>query len=87
MRVENAPDLVIQQADDIILRVTATAICGSDLPVSTPDCARLGDAFDKGLTFAMGQTHVQKYMPQLLQYVEDGALQPDIIISHRRNQG
>jgi threonine dehydrogenase-like Zn-dependent dehydrogenase len=43
----------------------------------------IGDAFDKGLTFAMGQTHVQKYLPRLLQYVEDGALQPDIIISHR----
>ncbi|HEV7122606.1 MAG TPA: zinc-dependent alcohol dehydrogenase [Rhodanobacter sp.] len=43
----------------------------------------IGDAFDKGLSFAMGQTHVQKYLPRLLQYVEDGALQPDIIISHR----
>jgi threonine dehydrogenase-like Zn-dependent dehydrogenase len=43
----------------------------------------IGDAFDKGIAFAMGQTHVQKYMPRLLQYVEDGELQPDIIISHR----
>jgi threonine dehydrogenase-like Zn-dependent dehydrogenase len=43
----------------------------------------IGDAFDKGLTFAMGQTHVQKYLPRLLQYIEDGELQPDVIISHR----
>jgi threonine dehydrogenase-like Zn-dependent dehydrogenase len=43
----------------------------------------IGDAFDKGIAFAMGQTHVQKYLPRLLQYVEDGELQPDIIISHR----
>jgi threonine dehydrogenase-like Zn-dependent dehydrogenase len=43
----------------------------------------IGDAFDKGLTFAMGQTHVQKYLPLLLQYIEDGLLQPDVIISHR----
>jgi threonine dehydrogenase-like Zn-dependent dehydrogenase len=43
----------------------------------------IGDAFDKGISFAMGQTHVQKYMPRLLQYIEDGALQPDIIVSHR----
>ena len=42
----------------------------------------IGDAFDKGLAFAMGQTHVQKFMPRLLQYIEDGTLQPDIIISH-----
>lgn len=31
VRVENVPDPVLQAADDIILRVTATAICGSDL--------------------------------------------------------
>ena len=31
VRVENVPDPVIEQPDDIILRVTATAICGSDL--------------------------------------------------------
>lgn len=31
VRVESVPDPVIQEADDVILRVTATAICGSDL--------------------------------------------------------
>lgn len=31
VKVENVPDPGIEQPDDIILRVTATAICGSDL--------------------------------------------------------
>ena len=31
VRVESVPDPVIQEPDDVILRVTATAICGSDL--------------------------------------------------------
>ena len=31
VRVENVPDPVLIEDDDIILRVTATAICGSDL--------------------------------------------------------
>ena len=31
VRVDNVPDPILQQKDDIILRVTATAICGSDL--------------------------------------------------------
>ncbi|GAB7756148.1 hypothetical protein C9Y80_17390 [Escherichia coli] len=31
VQVENVPDPGIEQADDIILRITATAICGSDL--------------------------------------------------------
>jgi len=31
VRVENVPEPTIEQDDDIVLRVTATAICGSDL--------------------------------------------------------
>lgn len=31
VRVDSVPDPILQDADDIILRVTATAICGSDL--------------------------------------------------------
>ncbi|HHQ1886048.1 TPA: glutathione-dependent formaldehyde dehydrogenase, partial [Acinetobacter baumannii] len=31
VRVETVADPIIQEPDDIILRVTATAICGSDL--------------------------------------------------------
>lgn len=42
-----------------------------------------GDAFDKGLTFKMGQTHVQRYLPELLEHIESGALNPEAIISHR----
>lgn len=43
----------------------------------------LGDAFDKGLTFRMGQTHVQRYLPEVLALVEQGVLQPQEIITHR----
>ena len=42
-----------------------------------------GDAFEKGLTFKMGQTHVQRFMPELLRNIEAGALHPEVIISHR----
>ncbi|MBO8043720.1 alcohol dehydrogenase catalytic domain-containing protein, partial [Pseudomonas aeruginosa] len=31
VRVETVPDPVLAAEDDLILRVTATAICGSDL--------------------------------------------------------
>jgi threonine dehydrogenase-like Zn-dependent dehydrogenase len=31
VRIENVPDPAIQQADDIIIRVTSSGICGSDL--------------------------------------------------------
>ena len=42
-----------------------------------------GDAFEKGLTFKMGQTHVQKFMPELLELIGTGAIKPEVIISHR----
>ncbi len=42
-----------------------------------------GDAFDKGLTFKMGQTHVKRFLPELLEHILEGRLEPDVIITHR----
>ncbi len=42
-----------------------------------------GDAFDKGISFRMGQTHVQRFMPELLEFIGQGKLQPEAIITHR----
>lgn len=42
-----------------------------------------GDAFDKGLTFKMGQTHVQRFLPELLEHIELGHISPEAIITHR----
>ena len=42
-----------------------------------------GDVFEKGLTFKTGQTHVQSYLPTLIELILQGDLHPDIIISHR----
>ena len=33
----------------------------------------------------MGQTHVQKHMPELLELIGNGQLRPDVIISHQLN--
>ncbi len=43
----------------------------------------LGAAFNKGLTFKMGQTHVQRYLHDLLARVEQGEIDPSYIITHR----
>jgi threonine dehydrogenase-like Zn-dependent dehydrogenase len=42
-----------------------------------------GAAFAKGLTFRMGQTHVQKYLRPLLERVERGDIDPSFVITHR----
>ncbi|AIR90905.1 alcohol dehydrogenase catalytic domain-containing protein [Pseudomonas cremoricolorata] len=120
VRVDTVPDPILEAPDDIILRVTATAICGSDLHLyhgKIPQTESgdifghefmgvveevgsevsavsgvyagfihgflFGDAFDKGLTFKMGQTHVQRFLPERLEHIEAGRLQPELIITHR----
>ncbi|HEY4316755.1 MAG TPA: zinc-dependent alcohol dehydrogenase [Herbaspirillum sp.] len=42
-----------------------------------------GDAFEKGIAFKTGQTHVQRFMPELLEHIEAGRLKPEAVISHR----
>src|SRR3954471_19668819 len=42
----------------------------------------IGALMEKGLTVKSGQTHVQKYMPQLLEMVLDGKIDTTFLISH-----
>ena len=42
-----------------------------------------GAAFNKGLTFRMGQMHGQKYMKMLLERVLNGELDPSFVVTHR----
>jgi threonine dehydrogenase-like Zn-dependent dehydrogenase len=43
----------------------------------------MGAAMNKGLTFKMGQTHMQRYMQPLLQKVEEGKIDPSNVITHK----
>jgi threonine dehydrogenase-like Zn-dependent dehydrogenase len=43
----------------------------------------LGALMEKGLSVKSGQTHVQKYMPELLKLILDGKLDTTFLISHR----
>jgi threonine dehydrogenase-like Zn-dependent dehydrogenase len=47
------------------------------------DKVPFGAAFQKGLTFRMGQTHVMKYMRPLLASIERGEIDPSFVITHR----
>jgi threonine dehydrogenase-like Zn-dependent dehydrogenase len=68
----------------------AIAACRKGGTVSIPgvyggwlDKFPLGAAFAKGLTLKMGQTHMHKYMPRLLERIERGEIDPGYIITHR----
>jgi len=48
-----------------------------------PDKFPLGAAFSKGLTFRMGQTHVQRYLAPLMERIQKKEIDPTVIITDR----
>lgn len=42
----------------------------------------MGPAMNKGLTFRMGQTHVNRCTDELLHLIEDGQIDPSFVITH-----
>lgn len=86
-RAKTAVGLATDRPD--VLRQAIQA-CRKGGTVSVPgvyggflDKIPFGAAFGKGLKFAMGQTHTQKYMAPLLEHILQGRLDPSEIISHR----
>jgi threonine dehydrogenase-like Zn-dependent dehydrogenase len=47
------------------------------------DTVNMGAAFNKGLTFKMGQTHVHRYLEPLLRHIEEGDIDPSFVVTHR----
>jgi threonine dehydrogenase-like Zn-dependent dehydrogenase len=43
----------------------------------------IGAMMNKGLTIKTGQTHVHRYVPQLLDYVRQGRIDPSFVVTHR----
>ena len=46
------------------------------------DTIPVGAAFNKGLTFKMGQTHVHRYLKPLFDMIESGKIDPSFIVTH-----
>jgi len=68
----------------------AIQACGKGGTVSVPgvyggfvDKFSIGAAFAKGLTLKLGQTHVHKFLPQLMEHVRAGDIDTTFLISHR----
>ena len=64
--------------------------CGKGGSVAIPgvyagslDQFPLGVAFGKGLTLKMGQTHVHRYVPMLMERIQKREIDPAAIITHR----
>ncbi len=51
------------------------------------DKLNIGAAFGKGLTLKMGQTHVHKYLPLLMEKIQNKEIDPTFLITHRGGLG
>ena len=51
--------------------------------IGFPDKIPMGAAMNKGLTFKMGQTHVQRYTKPLLEKIQKGEIDPSFVITHK----
>ena len=87
---DKAKQVVRLQTDRPTVLRQAIQACGKGGVVSLAgvyggllDKIPLGAAFNKSLTLKMGQTHVQRFLPDLLRRVRDGEIDPRFIITHR----
>ena len=62
-----------------------TPVTIGDAPLSAGKGSQfpIGALMEKGLTLKSGQTHVQKFMPKLLDLILKGKLDTTFLISHR----
>lgn len=87
--LDYAKQLVRLQTDrPNVLRQAMTA-CRKGGTISIPgvyggviDAINFGTAFNKGLSFKMGQTHVHKYFAPLMERIQNGDIDPSFVITH-----
>jgi threonine dehydrogenase-like Zn-dependent dehydrogenase len=61
-------------------RVSLAGVYGGFL-----DKIPMGAAFNKALSFKMGQTHVHRYLKPLLEHIQNGQIDPSFVITHKMN--
>ena len=72
---------VIRQCIECVRKCGTVSIPGVYGGVS--DKIPVGALMNKGLTIKTGQTHVHKYVPELLEYIKPGKIDPSFVVTHR----
>jgi len=81
VRLESDRPIVLRQVIQACRKGDTVSLAG--VYGGLVDMIPMGAAFGKGLTFKMGQTHVQRYLRPLLERVEQGEIDPTFVITHR----
>src|SRR3954468_17519293 len=79
--MENDRPAVVRQAIECCRKGGTVSIPGVYGGLS--DKIPLGAMMNKGLTIKTGQTHVHRYVPELLDHVRNGKIDPSFVVTHR----
>lgn len=80
LKIEGSSGKVLRQAIAAVRRGGIVSVPG--VYAGFIHAFMFGDAFDKGVSFKMGQTHVHAFLPDLLALIESGHLKPEEIVTH-----
>jgi threonine dehydrogenase-like Zn-dependent dehydrogenase len=72
---------VIRQTIECVRKCGTVSIAG--VYGGASDKIPVGAMMNKGLTIKTGQTHVHKYVPELLDYIRQGKIDPSFVVTHR----
>jgi threonine dehydrogenase-like Zn-dependent dehydrogenase len=87
--IDNLKSTVGLNSDKAYVLSEAIMSCRKGGTISVPgayvtyDKIPFGAFMNKGLTMKTGQTHVQRYLKKLLGLIEQGAIDPSFVITHR----
>jgi threonine dehydrogenase-like Zn-dependent dehydrogenase len=86
---DRAKQLLILESDRAHVLREMIYVCRPAGVISIPgvygglvDKVPMGVAMNKGLTFRMGQTHVNRWTDDLLRRIEEGQIDPSFVITH-----
>jgi threonine dehydrogenase-like Zn-dependent dehydrogenase len=79
--MENDRPHVVRQAIECCRKGGTVSIAG--VYGGWSDKIPLGALMNKGLTIKTGQTHVHRYVPELLEHIRSGKIDPSFVVTHR----
>lgn len=81
MLMETERPAVIRQAINCCRKAGTVSIAG--VYGGMADKLPVGAMMNKGLTIKTGQTHVHRYVPELLDHIRSGRIDPSFVVTHR----
>ena len=79
--METERPAVIRQAIECVRKGGTVSIPG--VYGGMADKIPMGALMNKGLTIKTGQTHVHRYVPELLDHIRSGRIDPSFVVTHR----